>query len=114
MTVTELDGRVKLTAPPCHRRLRELPGGGAITGYRGRIGLEAAGLGFEVIVSVDGAQGCEDDRGVERAVAEVPEVRHAERLFGEPEYLVRVATRDLHTYAALRDERLATLSGSGN
>jgi DNA-binding Lrp family transcriptional regulator len=48
---------------------------------------------------------------IERALAEVPEVRHAERLFGEPDYLLRVATRDLHAYAALRDEHLATLPG---
>jgi DNA-binding Lrp family transcriptional regulator len=47
----------------------------------------------------------------EAGLAEVAEVRHAEGLFGDPDYLVRVATADLHAYQALRDERLATLPG---
>jgi hypothetical protein len=38
-----------------------------------------------------------------------PAVRHAERLFGEPDYLVRVATASLTAYQALRDEKLAVL-----
>jgi len=112
LTVTELAERVKLTAPPCHRRLRELERTGVITGYRATIDPAAIGLGFEVIVSV--VMEREDATTIEafeQALAEVPEVRHAERLFGEPDYLLRVATRDLHTYAALRDEHLATLPG---
>ena len=44
-------------------------------------------------------------------LAEVPEVRHAERLFGDPDYLIRVATADLAAYQALRDEKLAALPG---
>lgn len=47
----------------------------------------------------------------ERGLAAIPEVRHAERLFGDPDYLVRVAIADLEAYQALRDERLATLPG---
>ncbi len=47
----------------------------------------------------------------ESGLADVPEVRHAERLFGDPDYLVRVATSDLTAYQALRDEKLATLPG---
>jgi DNA-binding Lrp family transcriptional regulator len=38
-------------------------------------------------------------------------VRHAERLFGDPDYLVRVATADIDSYQRLRDEKLATLPG---
>jgi DNA-binding Lrp family transcriptional regulator len=38
-------------------------------------------------------------------------VRHAERLFGDPDYLVRVATPDLASYQVLRDEKLAALPG---
>ena len=36
---------------------------------------------------------------------------HAERLFGDPDYLVRVATASLAAYQALRDEKLAALPG---
>jgi Lrp/AsnC ligand binding domain len=47
----------------------------------------------------------------EQGLAEVAEVRHAQRLFGDPDYLVRVATADLDAYQTLRDEKLATLPG---
>jgi len=45
------------------------------------------------------------------ALAGIPEIRHAERLFGDPDYLVRVATASLAAYQALRDEKLAALPG---
>jgi DNA-binding Lrp family transcriptional regulator len=47
----------------------------------------------------------------ESGLAEVNEVRHAERLFGDPDYLVRIATTDIAAYQTLRDEKLATLPG---
>ena len=47
----------------------------------------------------------------EQAVAAIPHVREAQRLFGEPDYLLRVITADLAAYQELYDERLATLPG---
>ena len=38
---------------------------------------------------------------------------HAERLFGDPDYLLRVATADIAAYQTLRDNQLATLPGVG-
>jgi DNA-binding Lrp family transcriptional regulator len=38
-------------------------------------------------------------------------VLQAHRLFGDPDYLLRVVTRDLSAYRQLYDERLATLPG---
>jgi DNA-binding Lrp family transcriptional regulator len=112
LTVTELAERVRLSPGPCHRRLRELERTGAIAGYRAVVDPAAVGLGFEVLVSVTMDR---EDAGTigafEAAVAAVPEVWHAERLFGDPDYLLRVATADLAGYAALRDEKLATLPG---
>jgi DNA-binding Lrp family transcriptional regulator len=47
----------------------------------------------------------------ETALAGVRHIRHAERLFGDPDYLLRVLAPDLDGYAAIRDETLATLPG---
>jgi DNA-binding Lrp family transcriptional regulator len=47
----------------------------------------------------------------EAALAALPQIRHAERLFGDPDYLLRVAARDLDSFATLRDRKLATLPG---
>ena len=109
LTVTDLAQRA--SAAPCHRRLRELERTGAIRGYRAIIDPAAVGLGFEVLASVtmdreDAATITEFEHGL----AGIPEVRHAERLFGDPDYLVRVATADLAAYQALRDEKLAHLA----
>ena len=112
LTVTELADRVQLTAAPCHRRLRELEHSGVITGYRAVLDPAAVGLGFEALVSVTLDRGDADTvTAFEAALAEVPEIRHAERLFGEPDYLLRVVATDLDGYAALRDHKLATLPG---
>jgi len=112
LTVTELADRVRLSAGPCHRRLRELERSGVIRGYRAVVDPAAVGLGFEVLISVTMDR---EDSGTiaafEGALAALPEVRHAERLFGDPDYLLRVATADLESYAALRDEKLAALPG---
>ncbi|MFC7550023.1 Lrp/AsnC family transcriptional regulator [Plantactinospora sp. GCM10030261] len=112
LTVAELAGRVRLSAGPCHRRLRELERTGVITGYRAVIDRDAVGLGFEVLVSV--TMDREDAATIaafEEALTTVVEVRQAERLFGDPDYLLRVTTADLAAYAALRDEKLAALPG---
>jgi DNA-binding Lrp family transcriptional regulator len=114
LTVTELAQRVGLSVAPCHRRLRELERAGAIRGYRAVVDPAAIGLGFEVLVQV--TMDREDAATVadfERGLAQIPEVRHAERLFGDPDYLLRVATADIASYQTLRDERLATLPGVG-
>lgn len=112
LTVTELAQRVGLSVAPCHRRLRELERARAIRGYRAVVDPAAIGLGFEVLVQV--TMDREDAATIsdfERGLAQIPEVRHAERLFGDPDYLLRVATADIAAYQNLRDEQLATLPG---
>jgi DNA-binding Lrp family transcriptional regulator len=112
LTVTELADRVQLTPAPCHRRLRELEHTGVITGYRAVLDPAAVGLGFEAIVSVTLDRGDADTvAAFEAAIAAIPQIRHAERLFGDPDYLLRVVAPDLDDYAMLRDQKLATLPG---
>jgi DNA-binding Lrp family transcriptional regulator len=112
LTITELADRVRLTPGPCHRRLRELERSGVITGYRALVNPAAVGMGFEALVQITLER---SDAGTvasfEAALAELPQIRHAERLFGDPDYLLRVAARDLDSFATLRDQKLATLPG---
>jgi DNA-binding Lrp family transcriptional regulator len=113
LTVTELAQRVGLSVAPCHRRLRELERVGAIRGYRAVVDPAVLGLGFEVLVQV--TMDREDAATVadfERGLAEIPEVRHAERLFGDPDYLLRVATADVDEDEAT-DWRLIVLEDAG-
>jgi DNA-binding Lrp family transcriptional regulator len=112
LTVTELAARVQLSVSPCHRRLRELERLGAIRGYRAIIDPAAVGLSFEALVFASLHQG---DRSTvaafEQAVATIPQVLQAQRLFGDPDYLLRVVTADLAAYQQLYDDRLSALPG---
>ncbi|MDJ1134706.1 Lrp/AsnC family transcriptional regulator [Streptomyces iconiensis] len=112
LTVTELAGRVGLSLSPCHRRLRELERSGAIRGYRAVVDTDAVGLTFDALVFVTMRQ---EDRTTiadfEQAVAGLPQVIQAQRLFGDPDYLLRVVTADLAAFQRLYDEKLATLPG---
>ncbi|MGY0024590.1 Lrp/AsnC family transcriptional regulator [Streptomyces sp. YJ-C3] len=112
LTITELAARVKLSVSPCHRRLRDLEREGAIRGYRAIVDPSAVGLDFEALVFA--TLRWEDADTVttfEEAVAAVPHVLQAQRLFGDPDYLLRVATSDLDAFRQLYDEQLARLPG---
>ncbi|MEU1941561.1 Lrp/AsnC family transcriptional regulator [Stenotrophomonas sp. NPDC087984] len=112
LTITELAARVGLSVSPCHRRLRDLEREGAISGYRAVVDPAAVGLDFEAVVFA--TLRWEDADTVttfEEAVAAIPHVIQAQRLFGDPDYLLRVATTDLSAYQQLYDQRLAKLPG---
>lgn len=111
-TLTDLAQRVQLSVSPCHRRLRALEQAGVITGYRANLDPAAVGLRFEALVFVTMR---ESTRTViatfETAVAALPHILQAQRLFGDPDYLLRIIARDLTDYQRLYDEQLSTLPG---
>ncbi|MCF7752085.1 Lrp/AsnC family transcriptional regulator [Bacillus subtilis subsp. subtilis] len=112
LTVTELAERIGLSVSPCHRRVRALEQSGAIRGYRAELDPAALGLKFSALIFVTLRDG--DRRGVdafEQAVAQVPQVLQAQRLFGDPDYLLHVTTRDLAAFRQLYDEHLSALPG---
>jgi DNA-binding Lrp family transcriptional regulator len=112
LTITELAAQVGLTISPCHRRLRELERSRAIRGYRAIVDPAALGLGFEVLVFVTmGREDRETLLAFEEGLAAIPGVVRAERLFGDPDYLLRVVTADLAAYQRLQDDRLTALPG---
>ncbi|HEY3955075.1 MAG TPA: Lrp/AsnC family transcriptional regulator [Streptosporangiaceae bacterium] len=112
LTITELADRVGLSISPCHRRVRELERGGAITGYRAVVDAQAVGLAFEAIVFVTMRQEDHDTLvAFEAGLAAIPQVLQAERLFGDPDYLLRIVTGDLAAYQRLQDEKLSALPG---
>ncbi|SRR5581483_11246363 len=112
LTVTELAARINLSVSPCHRRLRELERAGVIQGYRAIVDAAAVGLGFQALVFASLHQADRDTvAAFEDKVSEIPQVIQAQRLFGDPDYLLRVVAADLESFQRLYDERLATLPG---
>ncbi|MER7950524.1 Lrp/AsnC family transcriptional regulator [Streptomyces sp. NPDC096079] len=112
LTITELAARVRLSVSPCHRRLRDLEREGAIRGYRAVVDPAAVGLNFEALVFATLRwEDADTVTAFEEAVTAEPHVLQAQRLFGEPDYLLRVATADLTAFQELYDQRLARLPG---
>lgn len=112
LSITDLAARVQLSMSPTHRRLHALEASGAITGYRAVIDPEVVGLGFGalVFVTMESANRATIP-AFDAAVAEIPEVIQALRLFGDPDYLLQVAVADLRAYEKLWDEKLSALPG---
>ncbi|MEV0590823.1 Lrp/AsnC family transcriptional regulator [Nonomuraea cavernae] len=109
---TELADRVGLTPSPCLRRVRQLEEAGVIRGYRALLDGDAVGSGFQAFVTV--VMRYEDHDTVaelERQVAGMPEVVEAHRLFGDPDFLLRVAVADLAAYERFYSEVLSGLPG---
>ncbi|ADG73343.1 transcriptional regulator, AsnC family [Cellulomonas flavigena DSM 20109] len=112
LTLTDLAARVQLSVSPCHRRLRALERSGVISGYRAHLDPHAVGLTFEALVFVTMREATREAiTGFESAVAGLEHVVHAQRLFGDPDYLLRVVARDLPHFQRLYDEHLAALPG---
>lgn len=110
LSVTELAERVGLSLSPCHRRVRALEDSGVLLGYRAQLDPCALGLNFSAIVFVTLREG--DRKAVkafESALLGIEQVVNAQRLFGEPDYLLHVITQDLPAFQRLYDESLCTL-----
>ncbi|MQT34307.1 MAG: AsnC family transcriptional regulator [Pseudomonas helleri] len=110
LSLTELAERVGLSLSPCHRRVRALEESGVILGYRALLAPKELGLSFSAIVFVTlrevTRQAIAD---FEAAVPQIPQIIEAQRLFGDPDYLLQVITKDLPAFQRLYDEHLTSL-----
>ena len=108
----ELADRVGLSPAPCLRRVRRLESDGVIRGYSARIDPAAVGRGFEVLVNVDLTS---KDRATfeafESAVAALDEVTEIRRMFGLPDYILRVATESIESYETFISTKLGDAPG---
>ncbi|MGP5319233.1 MULTISPECIES: Lrp/AsnC family transcriptional regulator [Micrococcaceae] len=110
MTVTALAAEVGLTVAPCHRRLRDLEAAGAISGYRAILDAPRIGLGFQALVFVT-LKDRQNMYAFEDEVASIPEIVEGSRLFGEPDFLLKVMATDLPSYQQFYDDVLVGLAG---
>lgn len=110
LSLTELAEKIGLSLSPCHRRVRALEESGVIRGYRAQLEPALIGLQFATIVLVTLRDG--DKASVsafEEAVIEIPQIVQAQRLFGDPDYMLHVVTKDLLSFQKLYDERLSAM-----
>ncbi|MCD9145070.1 Lrp/AsnC family transcriptional regulator [Streptomyces albireticuli] len=110
LTNVELAKRVGLTPPPCLRRVKRLEESGVIAGYRAVVDPEAMGRGLEVLVDVEiYAQDRKSFEEFEDTVASYEEVVEFRRMYGRPDYFIRVAVADHAAYEAFLTGKLSCL-----
>lgn len=106
----ELARRVGLTPPPCLRRVKRLEEAGVITGYRAVVDPERLGRGLEVLVDVEiYATDRATVQEFEDTVAGYEEVIEFRRMYGRPDFFLRVAVADHAAYDAFLSDRLSGL-----
>ena len=111
-TMTEIAAQVGLSLSACHRRFRELESAGVILGFHAELDFDKLGRSFRALVFVTmdlsehGAMTAFED-----AIATVPEVVQAQRLFGSPDYQLSIATASMQSYQELFDSTLSQLPG---
>ena len=114
LTNVELAERISLSPSACLRRVRALEAAGVIRGYHADVDPAAMGRGLEIEVMIELTH---KDRATvetfERRIAEMEPVTECRRMFGVPDYLVRVAVEDTVAYEAFYMNELAELPGIG-
>jgi DNA-binding Lrp family transcriptional regulator len=108
----ELAAKVGLSPSPCLRRVRSLEEQKIIRGYRAEIDPVALGRGFQVLVHTN--MMVKDQATIEAfeaTIRELDEVVECRRMFGDPDYLIWVATRDAGAYEHFYMARLTNLPG---
>jgi Lrp/AsnC family transcriptional regulator, leucine-responsive regulatory protein len=106
----ELADRIGLSPSPCLRRVKQLEAAGVIERYAAIVDPVAIGRGYEVLVWVTLREITRTTLAeVEAALGDLDEVIEAQRMMGQPDYLLRVACRDAAEYEAFYIDRLAAL-----
>lgn len=112
ITNAELASRIGLSPAPCLRRVRRLEEAGIIRGYAALVDPAALGRAFEVIVTAEVA--INNQRNVqdfEEQIALLDEVTECQRLFGRPDYLIRIHVGTAEAYEQFVSEQLMALPG---
>ncbi|MDB5407430.1 MAG: bkdR [Rhodospirillales bacterium] len=107
MTNVELARRAGISAPPCLRRVRALEEAGLIRGYHAEVNSEALGFGVTVFAQVGLSSQAEPDlKAFEDLIATWPEVREANMLAGETDFVLKIVAEDWDNYQRFLTTRL--------
>jgi DNA-binding Lrp family transcriptional regulator len=108
LSIADIADRVGLSSSPCWRRIERLKKTGIIQRQVTILDHEKLGLGFEVFAAVKLQLPSRDNlEKFEQAAVKWPEVVECAAVTGQVDYVIRVLTRDMHTYDDfLRDKVL--------
>jgi DNA-binding Lrp family transcriptional regulator len=108
----DLAERVRLSPSACLRRVRALEARGVIAGYHAVIDPAALDQGFQVLVYTTlMLRNRETIAAFEEAVVDLDAVVDCHRMFGDPDYVIRVAVADVGAYERFLIDTFADLPG---
>jgi Lrp/AsnC family leucine-responsive transcriptional regulator len=108
----ELAERIRLSPSATLRRVRNLESTGAIAGYHAVIDPKAVDRAYQVTVHTTlMLRNRETIEAFEAALIPLDEVIEAQRMFGDPDYLIRVAVADADAYEHFLINTFADLPG---
>ena len=108
---TELAEQIGLSPSACLRRVQELEKSGLIKGYKAVVDPEKLGVGFIAYVAVGLTEHSTPSQlAFEQALQDVEEIKECHNVTGPYEYLLRIETKDLHTFKALHADVLGSIS----
>jgi DNA-binding Lrp family transcriptional regulator len=111
-TSAELAAITNMSESACFRRLKKLEDSGVIENYTVRINPAALGINLTAVIFIGLANQSDDEvMKFEKAVAKIPEVLECYLLTGTPDYLLRVAVKDLEGLERLYATVLRRLPG---
>ena len=99
MTNVDLAHNAGISAPPCLRRVRALEDSGLIRGYHADLNAEALGFAVTVFAQVGLSSQAETDlKAFEALINSWEEVREANMLAGETDFLLKIVAEDWDSY----------------
>ncbi len=111
LSVSDIADEVGLSSSPCWRRIKRLEELGIIQNRVTRLSREKLGLDFEVFVAVKLAlPNKENMEKFEQAVQTMPEVVQCAVVTGAVDFMLRVVTKDMHSYDSFLREAILSMS----
>ena len=99
LSVADIADQVGLSSSPCWRRIKRMEEMGIIKQRITVLDREKLGLDFEVFVAVKLAlPNRENMEKFERAVQNMPEVVQCATVTGAVDFMLRIVTKDMHSY----------------
>ncbi|WP_371396074.1 Lrp/AsnC family transcriptional regulator [Fretibacter rubidus] len=99
LSVADIADKVGLSSSPCWRRIKRMEETGIIKARVTILDREKLGLDFEVFVAVKLAlPNRENMEKFEKAVRNMPEVVQCAVVTGAVDFMLRIVTKDMHSY----------------
>lgn len=112
LSSSDLASKLNLTNTPVWRRIKKLEECGLIRGYHAHIDARLLGFGIESFLAV--SVHSHDERSIqqfEAAITVIDEIVSCHMVSGSGDYLLRVVSRDMDSYADFITKVASTLPG---